>query len=121
LVFLASVAWVTRPAAGRAAAGTDAAARAHFELGGLYQEQVFRSLDRAIAEYEQAVEAKPDHANAQYHLGLAYHTKAKLQRHDKALYRKAMSAYKAYLECDPDGELARRARQNLRVIRVRLR
>lgn len=122
LALLASAAGAAqRPPEGPAVPDRATVAQAYFELALMYHEQVFQSLDEAIAEYEKAVRAKPDYAEAQYHLALAYHTKAKLKTNDKALYRKAVAAYKLYLKYAPKGELATRARQNLRVIQARLR
>jgi len=96
-------------------------AEAHFELGLMYHERVFESLDNAIAEYEKAVKARPDYAEAHYHLGLSYHTKAKLGTDDKALYRKAVAEYKLYLKHAPTGDLASKAKQNIRAVEARLR
>ncbi len=96
-------------------------AEAHFDLGLMYHERVFESLDNAIAEYEKAVEAKPDYAEAHYHLGLSYHTKGKLETDDKTLYRKAVAQYKLYLKYAPNGELAEKAKQNIRAVEARLR
>lgn len=96
-------------------------AEAHYELGVMYHERVFESLDLAITEYEKAVKAKPDYAEAHYHLALSYHTKAKLGTDDKALYRKAVAEYKLYLKYSPQGELADKAKQNIRALEARLR
>ena len=96
-------------------------AEAHFELGVMYHERVFESLDLAIGEYEQAVRAKPDYAEAHYHLGLSLHTKAKLGTDDKILYRKALAEYKLYLKYSPQGELANKAKQNIRAVETRLK
>jgi len=96
-------------------------AEAHYELGVMYHERVFESLDMAIAEYEKAVRAKSDYAEAHFHLALAYHTKAKLGTDDKALYRKAVAEYKLYLKYSPQGELADKAKQNVRALEARLR
>jgi tetratricopeptide (TPR) repeat protein len=96
-------------------------AEAHFELGLMHHERVFESLDTAIAEYEKAIKIRPDYAEAHYHLGLSYHTKAKLGTDDKALYRKAVASYKQYLKYAPHGELADKAKQNIRVVEARLR
>jgi len=78
-------------------------AEAHYELGVMYHERVFESLDLAIAEYEKSVKMKPDYAEAHYNLALSYHTKAKLGTDDKALYRKASAEYKLYLKYSPQG------------------
>jgi tetratricopeptide (TPR) repeat protein len=96
-------------------------AEAHYELGVMYHERVFESLDQAIAEYERAVRLKPDYAEAQYNLGLSYHTKAKLGTDDRALYRKALAAYRLYLKYSPQGELATKAKQNIRAVELKLR
>lgn len=96
-------------------------AEAHYELGVMYHERVFESLDLAIAEYEKAVKAKPDYAEARYNLGLSYHTKAKLGTDDKVLYRKAIAEYKLYLKYSPQGELAEKAKQNIRALEARVR
>ena len=96
-------------------------AEAFYELGVMYHERVFESLDLAIVEYEKAVRAKPDYAEAHYNLGLSYHTKAKLGTDDKALYRKAVAEYKLYLKYSPQGELADKAKQNIRALEARLR
>lgn len=96
-------------------------AEAYYELGVMYHERVFESLDLAIAEYEKSVRAKPDYAEAHFNLALAYHTKAKLGTDDKALYRKALAEYKLYLKYRPKGELAAKARQNIRAVEARLR
>jgi len=96
-------------------------AEAYYELGVMYHERVFESLDLAIAEYEKAVKAKPDYAEAHYNLGLSYHTKAKLGTDDKALYRKAVDEYKLYLKFSPQGELASKAKQNIQALEARLR
>jgi tetratricopeptide (TPR) repeat protein len=96
-------------------------AEAHYELGVMYHERVFTSLDQAIAEYEKSVKMKPDYAEAHYNLALSYHTKAKLGTDDKALYRKAVAEYKLYLKYSPQGELANKAKQNLKVVEAKLR
>jgi tetratricopeptide (TPR) repeat protein len=96
-------------------------AEAYYELGVMYHERVFESLDLAIAEYEKAVKAKPDYAEAHYNLALSYHTKAKLGTDDKVLYRKAVAEYKLYLKYSPQGELADKAKQNIRALEARLR
>ena len=96
-------------------------AEAHYELGVMYHERVFESLDLAIAEYEKSVKMKPDYAEAHYNLALSYHTKAKLGTDDKALYRKAGAEYKLYLKYSPQGELANKAKQNLKVVEAKLR
>ncbi len=82
---------------------------------------MFADLDQAIAEYEQAVKLKSDFADAHYYLGLSYHTKAKLGVDDKALYRKALKEYKLYLKFLPKGELADKAKQNIKAVESRLR
>jgi tetratricopeptide (TPR) repeat protein len=96
-------------------------AEAYYELGVMYHERVFESLDLAIAEYEKAVKAKPDYAEAHYNLALSYHTKAKLGTDDKVLYRKAVAEYKLYLKLSPQGDLAGKAKQNIRALEARLR
>ncbi len=95
-------------------------AQAHYELGVMYHEQVFDSLDKAIAEYEKAVKLWPQYAEAHFNLALSYHTKAKLGTEDKALYRKALAEYKQYLKVSPQGELAEKAKQNIRAVEARL-
>jgi len=96
-------------------------AEAHYELGVMYHERVFESLDQAIAEYQQALKLRPDYAEVYYHLGLSLHTKAKLGTDDPTLYRKALAAYKSYLKYNPKGELATNAKKNIRVLETRLR
>jgi|SRR3990172_5966723 len=96
-------------------------AEAHYELGVFYHQRMFADLDQAIAEYQQAVKLRNDFADAHYHLGLSYHTKAKLGEDDKALYRKALKEYKLYLKYLPKGELADKARQNIKAVELRLR
>lgn len=96
-------------------------AEAHYELGVVYHERMFTDLDQAIAEYEQAVKLRSDFAEAHYYLGLSYHTKAKLGMDDKALYRKALKEYKLYLKYLPKGNLAEKARQNIKAVESRLR
>jgi Tfp pilus assembly protein PilF len=96
-------------------------AEAYYELGVMYHERVFESLDLAIVEYEKAVKAKPDYAEAHYNLALSYHTKAKLGTDDKALYRKAVAGYKLYLKYSPQGELANTAKQNIKAVEAKLR
>lgn len=96
-------------------------AEAFYELGVMYHERVFESLDLAIAEYEKAVKAKPDYAEAHYNLALSYHTKAKLGTDDKVLYRKAVAEYKLYLKYSPQGDLANKAKQNIKVVEAKLR
>lgn len=96
-------------------------AEAHYELGRLHHEKMFDVLDRAIAEYEQAVALQPDYAEAHYHLGLAYHTKAKLTTDDKAIYRKALREYQLYLRYSPKGELAAQANRNIKAVEARLK
>jgi tetratricopeptide (TPR) repeat protein len=96
-------------------------AEAHYELGVMHHERVFESLDQAIAEYERAVKLKPDYAEAHFNLGLTYHTKAKLGTDDKALYRKAVGEYKLYLKYSPQGELAAKAKQNIKALEAKLR
>lgn len=100
---------------------TQMQAEAHYEIGVMYHERVFESLDQAIAEYEKAVKLKPDYAEAHFNLALSYHTKAKLGTNDKALYRKALAEYKLYLKHSPNGELAGKAKQNIKAVEVRLR
>jgi tetratricopeptide (TPR) repeat protein len=96
-------------------------AEAHYELGVMYHERVFDSLDQAIAEYEKAVKLKPDYAEAHYNLALSYHTKAKLGTDDKVLYKKALAEYKLYLKYSPQGNLAAKAKQNIKAVEARLR
>lgn len=96
-------------------------AEAHYELGVMYHERVFESLDQAIAEYQQAVKLKPDYAEAHYNLALSYHTKAKLGTDDRTLYRKALAEYRLYLKYSPQGDLAAKAKQNIRAVEARLR
>ena len=96
-------------------------AEAHYELGVMYHERVFDSLDQAISEYEQAVKLKPDYPDAHYNLALSYHTKAKLGTEDKLLYRKALAEYKLYLKYSPQGDLAAKAKQNIKAVEARLR
>jgi tetratricopeptide (TPR) repeat protein len=96
-------------------------AEAHYELGVMYHERVFESLDQAIAEYERAVRLKPDYAEAHYNLALSYHTKAKLGTDDRTLYRKALAEYRLYLKYSPKGELAGKAKQNIRAVELKLR
>jgi Tfp pilus assembly protein PilF len=96
-------------------------AEAHYELGVMYHERIFQSLDQAIAEYEKAVKLKPDYAEAHYNLALSYHTKAKLGTDDKVLYRKALAEYKMYLKYSPQGDLAAKAKQNIKAVEARLR
>ena len=96
-------------------------AEAHYEIGVMYHERVFESLDLAITEYEQAVKLKPDYAEAHFNLALSYHTKAKLGTDDKTLYRKALAEYKLYLKHSPNGELAGKAKQNIKAVEARLR
>lgn len=95
-------------------------AEARLELGRLYHEQVFQSLDRAIAEYEGVVRARPDLAEARYYLALGYHTRGKLNGDDGGLYRRALAEYREYLRLDPRGELASAARRNIAAIEARL-
>ncbi len=96
-------------------------AEAHYELGVMYHERVFQSLDQAIAEYEKAVKLKPDYAEAHFNLALSYHTKAKLGTDDKGLYRKALAEYRLYLKYNPRGDLAAKAKQNMKAVEARLR
>jgi len=95
-------------------------AQAHYELGLMYHERVFESLDQAVAEYEKAVQLKPDYAEAHFNLGLSYNTKAKLGTDDKMLYRKALDEYTLYLKHSPQGEWADKAKKNIRAIQERL-
>ncbi len=97
------------------------AAEAHYELGVFYHEKVFESLDKAIAEYEKAVKLQPDLADVHFHLGLSYHTKAKLGGEEKELYRKALAEYRLYLKYRPAGELAAKAKQNIRAVEPRVK
>ncbi len=96
-------------------------AEAHYELGVMYHERVFESLDQAIAEYEKAVKLKPDYAEAHFNLALSYHTKAKLGTDDKVLYRKALAEYKLYLKYSPQGDLVAKTKQNIKAVETRLR
>jgi len=96
-------------------------AEAHYELGIMYHERIFESLDQAIAEYETALKLRPDYPEAHFNLALSYHTKAKLGTDDKVLYRKAVAEYKLYLKYNPQGELATKAKQNIRAVEARLR
>ena len=81
-------------------------AEAHYELGVMYHERVFESLDQAIGEYEKAVKVRADYPEAHFNLALSYHTKAKLGTDDKVLYRKAVAEYKLYLKYSPQGDLS---------------
>ena len=111
-----------RPPAGRAAAaGDQVGAEAHFELGEMYHRQVFEALEMAIKAYEEAVRLQPDFADAHYYLGLSYHTKAKLETDDQQLYRRALQEYKLYLTHSPSGELAAKAKLNIRAVEAKLR
>ena len=96
-------------------------AEAHYELGVMYHERVFESLDQAIAEYEKAIRLRPNYAEAHFNLALSLHTKAKLGTDDKTLYRKALAEYKLYLKYSPQGDLAAKAKQNIRAVEARLR
>lgn len=96
-------------------------AEAHYELGVIYHEQIFENLDKAIAEYEKAVRLKPDFANAHFNLALSYHTKGKLGTDDRELYKKALKEYRLYLKYSPKGDLAAKAKQNIRALELRLR
>ena len=96
-------------------------AEAHYEIGVMYHERVFESLDQAIAEYEKAVKLKPEYAEAHFNLALSYHTKAKLGTDDKNLYRMALAEYRLYLKYSPNGELAAKAKQNIKAVEARLR
>ncbi len=96
-------------------------AEAHYELGVMYHERLFDSLDKAIGEYEKAVKLKPDYAEAHFNLALSYHTKAKLGTDDKVLYRKALAEYNLYLKYSPQGDLAAKAKQNIKAVETRLR
>lgn len=110
-----------RPKDGAKGPNRQGQAEAHYELGVMHHERVFESLDQAIAEYERAVKLKPDYAEAHFNLGLSYHTKAKLGTDDKLLYRKAVGAYKLYLKYSPQGELAPKAKQNIKVLEAKIR
>ncbi len=112
----------TPGAAARPPAGPDraAGAEAHFELGEMYHRQVFEALDLAIKGYEEAIKLQADHAQAHYNLALAYHSKAKLESDDQALYRKALQEYKLYLRYSPNGELAAKAKQNITAVETML-
>jgi tetratricopeptide (TPR) repeat protein len=96
-------------------------AEAHYELGVMYHEKVFESLNQAIAEYEKAIKLRADYAEAHFNLALAFHTKAKLGTDDKTLYKKAVAEYKLYLKYSPQGELAAKAKQNIRAAEARMR
>ena len=96
-------------------------AEAHYELGVMYHERVFESLDQAIGEYEKAVKLRADYAEAHFNLALSYHTKAKLGTDDKVLYRKAVAEYKQYLKYSPQGDLAAKAKQNIRAVEAKLK
>lgn len=97
-----------------------AGAEAHFELGEMHHRQLFESLKLAIKEYEEAIKLQADHAQAHYNLGLAYHSKAKLESDDQAVYRKALQEYKLYLKYSPNGELAAKAKQNIAAVEAML-
>ena len=96
-------------------------AEAHYELGVMYHERVVESLDQAIGEYEKAVKVRADYPEAHFNLALSYHTKAKLGTDDKVLYRKAVAEYKLYLKYSPQGDLAAKAKQNIRAVEAKLR
>lgn len=96
-------------------------AEAHYELGLLYHEGMFEAIDRAITEYEQATQLKPDFADAHFHLALGYHTKGKLQGDDKVLYQKALTEYRLCLKYSPHGELAAKTKQNIKVLELKLK
>ncbi len=119
---VAGGAQTSRPPAGRAAAAGDpVGAEAHLELGKMYHGQVFDALKLAIKEYEDAVRLQPDDGEAHYYLGLAYHSKAKLESDDWDLYTKALQQYRLYLRYSPNGELAPKATLNIRAVEAKLR
>ncbi len=118
---LAPLTFAAQPQDGAKAPDRRMQAEAHYELGVMYHERVFESLDQAIAEYERAVRLKPDYAEAHYNLALSYHSKAKLGTDDKTLYRKALAEYKLYLKYNPQGDLAAKAKQNIKAVEARLR
>ena len=68
-----------------------------------------------------AIRINPAYAEAHYNLALSYHTKAKLGTDDKVLYRKAVAEYKLYLKYSPQGELADKAKQNIKAVEAKLR
>lgn len=118
---LATLSFAAQPQDGAKAPDKQMQAEAHYELGVMYHERVFESLDQAIAEYEKAVKLKPEYAEAHFNLALSYHTKAKLGTDDRNLYRKALAEYKLYLKYSPNGDLAAKAKQNIRAVEARLR
>ncbi|HSD49899.1 MAG TPA: tetratricopeptide repeat protein [Candidatus Methylomirabilis sp.] len=118
---LATLSFAAQPQDGDKAPEKGMQAEAHYELGVMYHERVFESLDQAITEYEKAVKLKPDYAEAHFNLALSYHTKAKLGTDDKTLYRKALAEYKLYLKHSPKGDLAGKAKQNIKAVEARLR
>lgn len=95
------------------------AADAYFEAGLLDLESVAQKIDSAIAQYQQAIKIRPDFADAYFYLALSYHMKAKL--YDKQLYKEATKAYRRYLQLQPKGSLATKAKQNIRAIELNTR
>jgi Flp pilus assembly protein TadD len=80
-----------------------AVADAHRLLGDLSLKE--SRFDQAVVEYEQALEARPDHAFAHCNLGAAYR---KLKRFDEA-----EAAYRRALELDNDPKATGAAHNNL--------
>lgn len=68
---------------------------AHYHLGNVYREsgRTDQDIDRAIAEYKKAAEAKADYAPAYRELGMTCYRKQN--------YQEAIAAFQKYLELEP--------------------
>jgi predicted Zn-dependent protease len=73
-------------------------AKSHYYLATIYRETGNNKgeLDKAISEYERAIQIKPDYAEAYFGLGLAYYR--------KEMNEKAKEAFEKYLELNPNAE-----------------
>jgi predicted Zn-dependent protease len=70
-------------------------AKSHYYLATIYREtgNNEEDLNKAISEYQKAIQSKPDYAEAYFGLGLAYHR--------KDMKEKAREAFRKYLELNP--------------------
>ncbi|MBL7070886.1 MAG: tetratricopeptide repeat protein [Candidatus Omnitrophica bacterium] len=69
---------------------------AHYNLGLAYARS--GELDKAVAEYKNAIEIKPDHVYAHYNLGFVYNRKDRVDE--------AIEKYKEAIKLDPDFDQA---------------
>lgn len=81
--------------------------KARCNLGALYFSQ--RLIGKALAEFELAIEHNPGSALAHYNLAILFA--------DAKIYREAIREWELAAENDGDGDIGRRSRENIEIIR----